>query len=87
MLKIQPDQLRENKTGNVITVLTKDIRTVNSIIWTLSDIFIGGVKFFYITYLLYNRIGVVAFFATGFVVAMMLIQGKRQQHNEDKIPN
>lgn len=78
MLKIQPDQLRENKTGNVITVLTKDIRTVNSIIWTLSDMFIGGVKFFYITYLLYNRIGVVAFFATGFVVALMLIQGKRQ---------
>ncbi|CAG9762985.1 unnamed protein product [Ceutorhynchus assimilis] len=74
VIKLRPDQVKGSSMGSIVTILTKDIRTIESTIWPLSDTILGLIKFFYLSYLLYIRIGIPSLVVTGLMAMTVALQ-------------
>ncbi|KAL1506357.1 hypothetical protein ABEB36_005737 [Hypothenemus hampei] len=74
VLTLPCGQIRNSNVGSIVTNLTKDIRTIESTIWPICDVIIGCVKHVYFCYLLYGKIGMFSFVATGPMSFVILAQ-------------
>lgn len=62
--------------GNIITLITKDIKILEDNIWTFRDFVLFFIKFGTASYLLYGKIGSPAFIGLAFVVSAVSLQGE-----------
>ncbi|XP_076270743.1 putative multidrug resistance-associated protein lethal(2)03659 isoform X2 [Rhynchophorus ferrugineus] len=74
VLKLRPGEISETSMGNIVTILTKDIRNVVENIWTLSDMIVGSVQTITIFYLLYARMGLPSTIAMSLLCFGLIIQ-------------
>lgn len=74
-LKMSPCSSSGTNLGNLITLITKDINSVEHNLWLLKDITIFFIQFFTVSYLLYNKMGNPAFVGLGMMFIALPIQG------------
>ncbi|XP_066261397.1 probable multidrug resistance-associated protein lethal(2)03659 [Euwallacea similis] len=74
VLKLKPGEIFETNMGNIVTILTKDIKLMVHNIWTLSNMIIGIIQIFIIFYLLYAKLGPPSAIAIGMLCGGMIIQ-------------
>ncbi|KAL1491217.1 hypothetical protein ABEB36_011848 [Hypothenemus hampei] len=74
VLKLRPGEISETNMGNIVTILTKDVKLIVHNIWTLSEMIIGIVQTVVIFYLLYARMGVPSTIAMGTLCFGLVIQ-------------
>ncbi|XP_050303780.1 probable multidrug resistance-associated protein lethal(2)03659 [Anthonomus grandis grandis] len=73
VISLRPEQTR-GSMGSVVTVLTKDIRTIQTAMWPLSDLYVGIIKLIFLTYLLYVKIGPISIIPIGFILVIIIFQ-------------
>ncbi|CAH0557797.1 unnamed protein product [Brassicogethes aeneus] len=79
-LKLSPIALSEITMGKIVTLMTKDIFSFESAIGCFNEMWNGLVLLIIVTYMIYSRIGVSAFFGIGFIllcVPFQLYLGKK----------
>lgn len=79
ILKLRPGEISETSMGNIVTILTKDIKTIVHNIWTVSELTIGSLQTITIFYLLYSRMGLpstVAMSMLGFGLIVQVLLSK-----------
>ncbi|XP_030749663.1 multidrug resistance-associated protein 4-like [Sitophilus oryzae] len=74
VLKLRAGEISETSMGNIVTILTKDIRNVVGNIWTLSDMIVGSIQTVTIFYLLYARMGLPSTIAMSILCTGLVIQ-------------
>ncbi|CAG9771150.1 unnamed protein product [Ceutorhynchus assimilis] len=74
VLKLRPGEISETSMGNIVTILTKDIKLVVHNIWTLSEMAIGTIQTLMVFYLLYARMGPPSTIAMGMLFAGLIVQ-------------
>ncbi|CAH2007293.1 unnamed protein product [Acanthoscelides obtectus] len=73
-LRLSPESLTTITTGNIVTLMTKDVAAFETMIMYANDVWIGCVQTVVIFYLLYRRVGVAAFVGVGLFLIMIPIQ-------------
>lgn len=76
-LKLTPSALSEISLGNIITLITKDVYTFQTSIFTINDTWNGLVQTVIICYILYSQIGAVTFIGIGILLSAIPLQGKQ----------
>ncbi|KAJ8978875.1 hypothetical protein NQ317_001204 [Molorchus minor] len=74
ILKLSPESLSANSLGNVVTILTKDIYTIESGSWIVMDLITFGLKTITVSYLLWTKLGNVAFIGMGILLLALPVQ-------------
>ncbi|XP_066158997.1 probable multidrug resistance-associated protein lethal(2)03659 [Euwallacea fornicatus] len=74
VLKLRPGEISETSMGNIVTILTKDIKLVVHNIWTLSEMIIGVLQTITVFYLLYAKMGPPSTIAMGMLCVGLLTQ-------------
>lgn len=74
-LKLTPSAVSEITLGNIVTLITKDVYAFQQAIWIVNEGWIAIVQTMIICYLLYAKIGVVAFIGIGVVMSVIPLQG------------
>lgn len=75
-LKLTPSALSKISLGNIVTLITKDVFTIQDSIMTLNDTWNGMVQTCIICYLLNSKIGPVSFIGLGILLSVMPVQSK-----------
>ncbi|XP_028137191.2 probable multidrug resistance-associated protein lethal(2)03659 [Diabrotica virgifera virgifera] len=75
LLKLSSNSILETSSGNLITVMTKDIYSIETNLWVFKEFVIFFVQTTTVFYLLYSRIGVTAFVAVGMFAVALPVQG------------
>ncbi|XP_066159001.1 probable multidrug resistance-associated protein lethal(2)03659 [Euwallacea fornicatus] len=74
VLKLRPGEISETNMGNIVTILTKDIKLMVHNIWTLSNMIIGIMQIFVVFYLLYAKMGPPSAIAISILCGGLMIQ-------------
>lgn len=75
-LKMSPCSPSGTSLGNIITIITKDINSIEHNIWLLKDFTVFFITVFTVAYLMYNRMGYPALIGLGMIFIAIPIQGK-----------
>lgn len=75
MLKLSSTSILDTNSGNLITVMTKDISIVEGNLWVFKEFIIFIVQTTTVFYLLWKRIGNTAFIALGMFMIALPVQG------------
>lgn len=62
--------------GNIVTLITKDVYVLEQNLWMIRDFALFLIEFFTIAYLLYQKIGNLAFIGLGFIFVGLPVQSK-----------
>ncbi|KAF7278635.1 hypothetical protein GWI33_008153 [Rhynchophorus ferrugineus] len=73
ILKLSP-QIGNAKLGNLVTILTKDIRSIVDNMWPMSDLFIGSIQLTVSSFLLYMKMGYPALLGIVILLSTIVIQ-------------
>lgn len=74
-LKISPCCSSGTNLGNLITLITKDINSVEHNLWLLKDFTVFFITLFTVAYLMYSRMGYPAFIGLGMAFLAIPLQG------------
>lgn len=74
-LRMSNESLAKQTVGKIVTLLTKDVNTLDTICLYANDVWIGFVQIFLVCGMIYTRIGVAAFSSCAFFLLMIPIQG------------
>ncbi|XP_030754743.1 probable multidrug resistance-associated protein lethal(2)03659 isoform X2 [Sitophilus oryzae] len=74
ILKLSPNQISGTNMGNVVTILTKDVRALLGSMWPLSDLFIGSFQIIVSCIFLYVRMGNVSLIGVAVLLVTITIQ-------------
>lgn len=75
-LKLTPSALSETSLGNIVTLISKDVRTFDNSVWMVNDIWISCVRSCFLCYLLYRKIGSTCFIGVGVLLSILPVQCK-----------
>lgn len=75
-LKLSYDSLIKLSSGRIITVISKDVYTLDGAIFYGNEIWIGFIQVTALTYIIYQSVGYAAFSGVGFMLLIIPIQGK-----------
>lgn len=75
-LKLSPSSAGETNLGNLITLITKDIDSIEDNIWILREVTVFFIQFFTVCYLLYNKVGVTGFIGIAIMFTSLPLQGE-----------
>lgn len=78
-LKLTPTALSQISLGNIITLITKDVYSFQTSIFTINDTWNGLVQTIIICYILYSQIGSVTFIGIGILMSAIPLQGESYQ--------
>ncbi|XP_056630497.1 ATP-binding cassette sub-family C member 4-like [Diorhabda sublineata] len=73
-LKLSPTALVDTTLGNIVTLITRDVQSFVSVIFTINDTWIAVTQISVICYLLYKKIGVISFVGIGILLGVVPIQ-------------
>ncbi|KAJ8931650.1 hypothetical protein NQ314_015402 [Rhamnusium bicolor] len=73
-LKLSPASFSETNLGNIVTILTKDIHTVEENLWLLMDLVVYILQTLTISYLLFAKMGDACFIGLGLMFVALPIQ-------------
>lgn len=76
-LKLSSSASSETNLGNLITLITKDVNTIEMNLWLFKDVTTFFIQFFTLAYLLYDKMGTPAFIGLTMIFIPVPIQGKR----------
>lgn len=76
-LRLSPAALAETNLGNIVTLLTKDIFSIEHNLWLIMDFITFTIQSFTVSYLLWRKMGNCAFIALGIMFGALPIQGKK----------
>lgn len=76
-LKLSNDSLSKLTVGKIVTLLTKDVASLEMMALYGNDIWIGFVQIIIVCVVIYNKIGLAAITGCSFFILMIPIQGKR----------
>ncbi|XP_050306973.1 probable multidrug resistance-associated protein lethal(2)03659 [Anthonomus grandis grandis] len=74
VLKLRPGEISETSMGNIVTILTKDIKLVVHNIWTVSELIVGSIQTVTVFYLLYSKMGLPSTIAMGMLFTGLVVQ-------------
>lgn len=75
-LKLSPAASSGTSMGNLITLITKDINTIELSLWLLKDLIIFLMQFSTVIFLLYQKLGHSAAVGLGLMFLAVPLQGK-----------
>lgn len=75
-LKLSPNSFSDTNLGNIVTILTKDIKAVEENMWLAIDLIIYTIQFLTSCFLLWAKLGNSAFIGIGLLLVALPIQGK-----------
>ncbi|XP_057662641.1 probable multidrug resistance-associated protein lethal(2)03659 [Diorhabda carinulata] len=75
MLKLSSTSVSDTNSGNLITVMTKDISIIEGNLWVVKDFVIFLVQTTTVFYLLWKKLGNAAFIAVGMFALALPVQG------------
>ncbi|CAG9817751.1 unnamed protein product [Phaedon cochleariae] len=73
-LKLSPAALEKVSSGNIVTVITKDVLQLETSIWLFNDLWIAFIQTIVLCYLIYNRIGMPSLVGIMFLIGAIPIQ-------------
>lgn len=76
ILRLSTTSVLETSSGNLITVLTKDIHCVELNLWVFKDFIMFTVQSVTVFYLIWSRVGLAAFTVIGVYMIALPLQGK-----------
>lgn len=76
-LKLTPSALSQISLGNIVTLITKDVYSFQTSIFTINDTWNGVVQTVIICYILHTQIGPVTFIGIGILLSAIPLQGKK----------
>lgn len=86
-LKLTPSALSEISLGNIITLITKDVYSFQTSIFTINDTWNGIVQTIIICYILHTQIGPVTFIGIGILLSAIPLQGECSPYSQMKYLN
>lgn len=75
-LKLSSSSSSGTNLGNLVTIITKDIRCVEQNLWIVKDFVKFVLQYVTVAYLMWTRIGNAAFVGLGLICAALPLQGK-----------
>lgn len=75
-LKLSPSAFSETNLGNIVTILTKDIKSVEENMWLVIDLIMYIIQFLTSCYLLWAKLGNSAFIGIGLLLVALPLQSK-----------
>ena len=75
-LRLSPASFSETNLGNIVTILTKDIHTIEDNLWLVMDLVIYIIQTLTIAYLLWAKMGDACFIGLGLMAVALPIQSK-----------
>ncbi|KAL1513293.1 hypothetical protein ABEB36_002717 [Hypothenemus hampei] len=73
-LKINPAAFPDSSIGKIVTLMSKDVFAIDSGLSYLKDMIIGFLQLAVVSYILYNKVGVSALPAMGFILIVLPLQ-------------
>lgn len=73
-LKLSPQALMDVSLGNIVTIITKDVTAFEDNVWTINDMWVGGVRCLYVSYLIYAKMGPTSLIGVGLMFLVLPLQ-------------
>ncbi|KAG5895018.1 Multidrug resistance-associated protein 4, partial [Gonioctena quinquepunctata] len=74
VLKLSPKALENTNLGNIVTVISKDVKQFQGAIWLFNDLWIAAIQTIFICFLIYRRIGVTSTIGVAMLFSLLPAQ-------------
>jgi ABC-type transport system involved in cytochrome bd biosynthesis fused ATPase/permease subunit len=86
-LKLSPDRLGDISIGKIVTLITKDVPSLENFSYLVNDIWLAFAKTAIVCFIVYRKIGVAVLAGVGFFVIILPLQGKLRRRLKHHLLN